>query len=168
MSAIEAPVSSRMPPSAYVLAWLCLLGQLPSLATRGLSDGDGVWVLLSMVLGALVIAWFSAGVLRARIVRLVVVWIVLVLGALLVAVDVVQNPHTSWWDLLLLLASIGQVAALGTFCSTDYFRWQRAQPTAAGPDISTLVAIAVVVGLVGGITAPAEHSDSPIQLRIAL
>jgi hypothetical protein len=169
MSGLEITTASRMPPSAYVFAWLCLAAQLPALATRGLSDADGIWVLLSMVLSALVVGWFAAGVLRGRPVRLVLVWIIVVLGTVLTGVGVVVDlSHTSGWDLLLLLVSIGQVGALAAFCSTDYFQWQRARPSAPGPDISALVAIAVVVGLLGGLTAAADGNSAPVQLRVGL
>ena len=169
MSELVPPADARLPPSAYVFAWLCLLAQLPTLASRGLSDSDGVWVVLSMVLSALVVAWFAAGVLRGRTVRLVIVWVLLVVGTVLTGLGVVVDlPHTSGWDLVLLLLSIGQVGALAAFCSSDYFRWQRAHPPEAGPDISALVSVALVVGLVGGLTAPADGKSSPIQVRIGL
>jgi len=169
VSELVPPADARLPPSAYVFAWLCLLAQLPTLASRGLSDSDGVWVVLSMVLSALVVAWFAAGVLRGRTVRLVIVWVLLVVGTVLTGLGVVVDlPHTSGWDLVLLLLSIGQVGALAAFCSSDYFRWQRAHPPEAGPDISALVSVALVVGLVGGLTAPADGKSSPIQVRIGL
>ncbi|KQW47681.1 hypothetical protein ASC77_14720 [Nocardioides sp. Root1257] len=169
MSEQAAPGGGRLPVSAYVFAWLCLAAQLPGLATRGLSDSDGVWVVLSMVLSALIVGWFAAGVLRGRTVRLVLVWILLGLGALFTAIGIVADlEHVGGWDLLLLLVTIGQVGALVAFCSTDYFRWQRSQPADAGPEISTLVAIAVVVGLLGGMTAAADGTGTPTQLRVGL
>ena len=158
-----------MPGSAWAFAWLCLAGQLPALATRGLSDSDGVWVVLSMVLSALLVGWFGAGVLRGRTVRLVIAWILLVLGTLVTGFGILADlAHLSGWDVLLLLASLGQIGALAAFCSTDYLQWQRSQPADAGPDITGLVAIAVVVGLLGGITATADGESAPIQLRVGL
>jgi hypothetical protein len=158
-----------MPPSAYALAWLCLAGQVPPLAMRGLSESDGVWVLLSMVLSALIVGWFAAGVLRGRTVRLVIAWVVLGLAALFTAIGFLADlSDVGGWDVLLLLASVGQVVALAAFCSSDYFRWQRANRELLGPDISALVAIAVVVGLLGGMIAPASGASAPIQLRISL
>ena len=169
MTELGTTTAARMPPSAYVFAWLCLVAQLPALATRGVSDADGVWVLLSMVLSALVVGWFAIGVLRGRTVRLVLAWIIVALGTVLTGVGVVVHlSHPSGWDLLLLLVSIGQIGALAAFCSTPYFQWRRAQPSAPGPDIGALVAIAVVVGLLGGLTAPADGDRSPVQLRVGL
>lgn len=169
MTEIERPAGGRMPRSAYVFAWLCLVAQLVQLAHRGLSRSDGVWVFLSMALSALVLSWIAAGVLRGRTVRLVLVWILIVLGTVLTGLGIVFDlSGTSGWDLLDLLLALGQVAALAAFCSTDYFQWQRAHPSVPGPDITALVALAFVVGLLGGLTAPGSGDNPPTQLRIGL
>ena len=169
MTELGSPLAGRLPPSAYVFAWLCLAGQVVHLAHRGPNRGDVGWVGLSMVLSALVVAWFAAGVLRGRTVRLVLVWILLGIGTVLTGLGIVVDlSHASGWDLLDLIVLLGQVAALAAFCSTDYLRRQRAQPSLPGPDISALVALALVVGLLGGMTAPTDGGNPPTQLRISL
>ena len=76
----------RLPTSAWVLGWTCLLAQVLALAERGVSRSDPFWVVLSMVLGALVVGWVSSGVLCARTGRLIVAWLVFGAGP---ATDVV-------------------------------------------------------------------------------
>ncbi|GAA4705743.1 hypothetical protein [Nocardioides conyzicola] len=159
----------RMPSSAWAFAGLCVAGQLVQLAHRGLSRSDGVGVFLSMALTALVVSWFAAGVLRGRTVRLVIVWILIGLGTVLTGFGIVVDlSDANGWDLLDLLLSLGQVAALAAFCSTDYLRWQRAHPDQPGPGIGGLVAVALVVGLLGGMTASSDDGSSQIRLRVGL
>ncbi len=44
-----------------------------SLADRGLDQPDRAWVMLSVVASAVVVGWVSAGVLRARPIRIALV-----------------------------------------------------------------------------------------------
>lgn len=158
--------AGRMPRPAWVLGWLCLADQLLQLQLRGLSRSDPIWVLLSVVLSALVIGWFSAGVLQARRVRLVIAWILLCLSVLLRVFGTLSEPGPR--ALLDLLVSIGQVVALAAFCATPYFRGQRERTQPRSRAFGCVIAIAVVVGVVGGITAPADGSGASVQLRIGL
>jgi hypothetical protein len=152
-----------MPRSAWALGWLCLADQVLQLQHRGLSRSDPIWVLLSVALTAIVVVWFSVGVLQARRVRLVVVWILLCLALLLRVIGTLTDLDGR--ALIELLVSIGQVVALGVFCSTPYFR-ERTHPPSR--DLAGVLVLAFVVGVVGGITAPADGSDQPVQLRIGL
>jgi hypothetical protein len=61
------PTRHEVPQSAWVLGWACLAGQVASLVERGATDGDSA--LFSVPLSALVVAWVSHGVLRARMIR---------------------------------------------------------------------------------------------------
>ncbi len=158
--------AESLPRSAWVFAWLCLADQLLRLATRGLSQSNPLWVVLSVVLTAVVVRWFSSGVLRARTGRLVVVWILLGAGLLLGVVGTLSDLDLS--GVLLLALSVGQVVTLAVFCSTPYFQAQRAAPGAARADLGVILAIAVVVGVLGGLTAPDDGNDAPIQLRVGL
>jgi hypothetical protein len=159
VSELETPAAGRLPVSAWVLGWLFLADQLVGLVQRGLSRSDAVWVVLSVVLTAVVVRWFAAGILRARTGRLVVVWVLLALVLLFSLLG---------GDLLATTFAAAQIAALGVFSSTDYFRRQRSRHDATGRQLRALLAIAVVVGILGGITASADGDDAPMHLRIGL
>jgi len=159
VSELETPAAGRLPGSAWVLAWLFLADQVVGVVQRGLSRSDAVWVALSVVLTAVVVRWFAAGVLRARTGRLVVVWVLL---ALVLLFSLLSG------DLLALAFAAAELAALGAFSSTDYFRRQRSRHDATSWDLGGLLAIAVVVGVLGGITAPVDGNDAPMHLRIGL
>lgn len=70
----------EVPGSAWVLGWACLAGQVASLFQRG--PTDVLSALISVPLSALVVAWVSSGVLRARTVRTCLAVILLLLMAL--------------------------------------------------------------------------------------
>ena len=155
-------VAPRVPASAWVLGWSCLLGQVVLIWDVGFTGADAVPAVLSMIVGGLLVGWFAAGVLRARTVRLVIVWLVMVLGllALLGSLDGALG-------LLSLVVGVLQVAALAQFCTSDWFAWHRRQPAPdPAPAIGSLVAIAVAVGVLGGITAPAVDGGLDFQVRV--
>jgi hypothetical protein len=158
--------ADRLPRSAWVFAWLCLGGQVVQLLLRGPNESDPVWVVLSVVLSALVVRWFASGVLRARTARLVVVWVLLCLVLLLGIAGTLVGVDVP--GVVGLLVSTGEVIALAVFCSTPYFRRRRARRDAPRADLAGILAIAVVVGVLGGVTAPAVGDNPPAQLRIGL
>jgi heme A synthase len=153
-----------------VLAWVCLLGQVVSLAERGFSRSGELSVLLSMLLSALVVGWVSAGVLRGRTGRLVLVWILFVAGLVLGFFGVLEElSRVPALAVLQLAVLVAQVVVLAVFCQSDYVRRQRARPSPARePSIAALVLVAVVVGLLGGLTAAPDGGSRPPQVRIGL
>lgn len=116
------------PASIWVVAWASLVGQVLALADRGPNDSDVVAV--SAVIGAVVVGWVSAGVVRARTVRLVLAWVVLVLSALAGTIEVVSSdPSTSWFlTLASLVATVVALAGLNAFRGTEWYRWHRTRP----------------------------------------
>lgn len=160
----------RLPPSAWALGWVCLAGQVLALAERGFSRSDLPWVLVSMVLTAFVVGWVSTGVLRARTVRLVLVWLLFaaelvlaVIGTLFALTDPLGTA------LLDLAVAVAQVVTLAVFSTTAYFRRQREGATpGTQPDIAGLVLVAVLVGGLGGLTAPGSGPNPPVQVRVGL
>ena len=164
------PDSSRLPASAWVLAFSCLMGQLMALADRGFNQSDGTWVLLSIVVSALAVGWVSAGVLRARTGRLVLVWILFaaeLIASVFSVIDGVSTPAAM--AILGLAASLAQVVALALFCRSRYFQRQRSRPgQEAEPSIAGLVLVAIVVGALGGLTSNAHGNDPAQQLRVGL
>lgn len=165
-----------VPASAWALAGVCLLGQLLALADRGISRTDEFWVFVSMVLSALVVGWVSAGVLRARTGRLVLVWVLFAIDLLVNVIGTVDQLSTiSAVDLARLAISVAQVVALSVFGSSPYFQRQRERqrqrPRASRvgePSIAGLVLVAVVVGGLGGLTATGQGERAQMQLRIGL
>lgn len=148
------------------LAWLWLADQVLYLVQWGprVSD-EPVEILVSVVAGALVVGWFSAGVLRARMVRLVIVWVLLGL-ALLGHLVVVFGGEAAGWPVVHLVMTGLQVVVLWSFCNTGYFRGQRAARQ-HGPPLGSILAIAILVGALGGITANADPYVSG-QIRIGV
>lgn len=159
MSELETPAGGRLPDSAWVLGWLFLGGQVVQILQRGFNQSGPAWVVLSVVLTAVVVRWFAAGVLRARTGRLVVVWILLSLGLLFSLLG---------GDLLVTAFTAAQLVALGVFSSTDYFRIQRTRNDATSVEIGGVLVLAVVVGILGGLTAQSDGDNPPIQLRVGL
>jgi UDP-N-acetylmuramyl pentapeptide phosphotransferase/UDP-N-acetylglucosamine-1-phosphate transferase len=145
------------------------VGQAVALADRGFSRSDALFVLVSMALSALVVGWVSAGVLRGRTGRLVVVWLLFGVALLLGILGAVDDlPGLSVVGVLQVAVLVAQPVALAVFCSSDYFRRQRSRPSPARkPSIGALVLVAVVVGALGGLTAPPGDSR-PHQVRVGL
>lgn len=158
----------RVPAAAWALAWICLAGQVLALVLRGPSASDPSSVLVSVVLSALVVGWVSAGVVRARPGRFWFAAILFGLMAVLGVVSVVvQLPETDPGELLELGFSVAQLGALVALSRTAYFRALRADPSRA-PDVAGLVLVAIVVGALGGLTAPSIGQDGPRQVQVRL
>src|SRR3712207_3932820 len=141
-----------LPAAAWALGLSCLAGQLMQLAEVGIKPADD-GLLLSIVIGALATTWLSAGVLRGRTVRLVIAALLLVLGLIGYGIDCVDGGTDAvfGWSGLQMVVSLVSVASLVWFTRTDYFAWRRRHPRDAGPSLAPLLAIAVVVGLLGGV-----------------
>ena len=149
-----------LPTSIWVVAWASLAGQAVLLVREGLRTDDAVSLTLSVVLGALIVGYISAGVVRARTVRLVLAWVVLVLSALAEVFELfaADDAGEALLVVLSLATSAAALAGLASFHGTAWFAWQRQKPPAGeGAPIDQLVAIAVVVGVLGGITGPVDQ-----------
>lgn len=154
-----------------MVAWGSLLGQVLLLAERGGRHDDAASLLGSMILGALFVGYVSAGVIRARPVRLFLAWIVLVLSVVgavaelvlvaeLVPVDDSGEPTL---DVLLLGAAVAALGGLLAFRRSDWYAWQRTRPSAReGARIGRLVAIGVLVGVLTGLTGP-DNGDVSVH-----
>lgn len=160
----------RLPTSAWTLAWLFLAMQVVTLMIRGTSSVSVPGVLISMLLTALVVMWVADGVLRARTARLALVWILLSAAfALGVAGLVADASDLSASDVATLGFTPAQLITLVVFCTTNYFRDRRVRPGASPAALAPLLLIAVITGLLGGLTAAAGGEDvTGINLRIGL
>lgn len=155
-----------LPRSIWVVACASLASQVLALVDRGARDDDHVSLFVSVLLGALLVSWVSAGVVRARAIRLAVAWVVLLLGFVgglidLTSVDSANQPGLA---VLSLAATAVALIGLGRFRRTDWYAWQRTRPSARdGAPIGRLVAIAVLVGTLSGMTGPV---DDGIRMRV--
>jgi uncharacterized membrane protein YfcA len=158
-----------LPTSAWVMSWAWLAGQAVSVAQRGFQDNELGLALLSMLLSGLVVGWFAAGVLRGRKVRVVIVWVLTVLLAVLelVGLFVSLDAGDFLWTLAALATSLVTIAAFARFCRSDYYRWQRDRPAEQGPRIGQLVTIGVVVGVLGGLVGPVEGQSVNVNISVA-
>lgn len=145
------PAAHAVPTSAWLLGWASLAVQLLSLVERGPADVESA--LLSAPLSALAVAWVSYGVLRARMVRTWLAGIIMLLVAFFGLVALVVDP--SPFALLEALTGVVAFGALADYVRSDFFASRRQDPDRPGPDLGGLVALAVVVGGLGGLTAPA-------------
>lgn len=160
------PVPDRLPAAAWALAWSSVLAQAVAFADHGVKSDEGWAVVLSMLVGALVIWWFAAGVLSARTGRLVVTWVLLVLAFVAETVAVVDDAlaGTVGMPLLHLVSTVAMLASLGWFTTTAYYAWQRTRPRVSGPSRSGVLAVAVLVGLSAGVLD--TDPDAPLQVRV--
>ncbi|MFS3128563.1 hypothetical protein ACLM5J_09175 [Nocardioides sp. Bht2] len=160
-----------LPRAAWVMAWLFLIGQVAGLMVQGLTRSDPVGVLISVVLTALLTWWFASGVLAARTVRLVIVWILLsaavALGFVWIAIG---GDEVTTADVVTFAFAVAQLVALGSFCSTDYFKERRAGRPASRAAVEPLLLMAVLTGILGGLTAPtySAQDPSPTHFQIRL
>jgi hypothetical protein len=145
----EAQVTAaptELPAAAWALAWSFVVGQLVSLVMHGTQPAED-WP-LSSLLGVVVVAFFSYGVLRARMVRF---WLVTVLnGVALVVFLVVLLDGGTLADLVDLVMTAVQLGCLVWLYRTPWFAWQRTRP-AGGPSIRPLMLLAVLVGVLAGV-----------------
>lgn len=164
----QSGAAPPLPSSIWVVAWASLAGQAVLLARQGVRDDDEVALVLSVVLGALVVGYVSAGVVRARTVRLAIAWVVLVLGliAQLVGLVSVDDLAKAALVALSLATSALALAGLARFRRTEWYAWQRTKPSAhRGAPIGPLVAMGVLVGVLGGLIGPV---DDGIDVRISV
>ena len=164
MAGGETPLTHELPPSAWVLGWASLVGELASLAERGTTDAGSA--LISVPLSALVVGWVSYGVLRARMVRTWFAGIVLLLMALLGLVGLVLDG--SLIALVEVASSVVAFVALLAYTRSDRFAELRAEPQRPVPALGGVMALAVVVGALGGLTAAAGDQGPGVHIRISL
>jgi hypothetical protein len=154
----------------WVLAWSSLAGQALLLVEWGVRLGDGVSLAGSVALGALLFGYVSAGVVRARTVRLVFVWAVLALVLMGEFVDLVLVDDVRQGTLAVLSFATAALAlsGLATFHRTDWFAWQRTKPPAIeGAPIGKVVAIGVLVGVMGGLVAPIADPGLDVPVGVS-
>lgn len=157
-----------LPSSIWVVAWASLAGQAVLLARRGVRLDDEVSLVLSVVLGALLVGYVSAGVVRARIVRLAFAWVVLVLSAIAELVGLVSVDDLPQAALVApsLATTALALAGLARFRRTAWYAWQRTKPSAhEGAPIGQLVAMGALVGVLGGLIGPV---DDGLDVRISV
>lgn len=158
-----------LPRSIWVVAWASVAGQTVLLVRQGLRLDDEVSLVLSVVLGGLLVGYVSAGVVRARTVRLVLASIVLLLSALgeLVGLVSVDDGGRAVLAVLSLATTAVALVGLVRFRDTDWYAWQRTRPSAhEGAPIGQLVAIGVLVGVLGGLTGPVDDGLD-VHIRVA-
>ena len=155
-----------LPRSIWVVAWSSLTGQALWFVEQGVRLDGAVSLVVSVILGALVFGYVSAGVARARTVRLVLAWVVLVLVLIgeLVGLVLVDDLRQAGLAVLSLVTAVLALAGLATFHRTDWFAWQRTKPPAReGAPIAQLIAIGVLVGALGGLIGPIDNGpDVPV------
>ena len=166
---VEQPgATPPLPRSIWVVAWASLAGQAVLLVRHGGRLGDEVSLVLSVVLGALLVGYVSAGVVRARTVRLVLAWVVLmlrVIGGLVGLVSFDDLGRTAPAVLSLATSAVA-LAGLARFRRSDWYAWQRTRPPAhQGAPIGQLVAVGVLVGMLGGLIGPV---DDGLDVRVNL
>jgi hypothetical protein len=154
-----------VPTAAWALAWSCLAEQVLVLGERG-AQSSATGMLLSALIGAVVVAWVSNGVLTARRGRLILVWAMFVLGAILYGVALLDASPAgaSDWRLVHFASSLVQLACLAWFTNTEYFAWQRSRPRAPAAGLGGLILVAVLVGALGGVIGSPE--DAPVRFRV--
>ncbi|WP_141014439.1 hypothetical protein [Nocardioides sambongensis] len=155
-----------LPRSIWVVAWASLVVQVMILVRQGVRLDDEVSLVASVVIGALVVGYVSAGVVRARTVRLVVAWVVLLLGVAAGIAGLVSagDPAEVVLSATSLAATGAAIGGLAAFHRTAWFDWQRTRPsTDEGARIGRLVAIGLLVGVLGGLIGPV---DNGLDVRI--
>jgi hypothetical protein len=157
---VEQPgATPALPRSIWVVAWASLGGQAVLLVRQGGQLGDEVSLVLSVVLGALLVGYVSAGVVRARTVRLVIAWVVLMLGVVggLVGLVSVDDLGQTVVAVLSFATTAVALAGLASLRRSEWYAWQRTRPSAReGAPIGQLVAIGVLVGMLGGAIGPVD------------
>ena len=164
---VEQPgATPPLPRSIWVVAWASLAVQAVMLVREGGRIGDGVSLVLSVILSALLVGYVSAGVVRARTVRLVLAWVALMLGVIggLVGLVSVDDVGQTALAVLSLATAAVALAGLARFRRSDWYAWQRTRPSAhEGARIGQLVVIGVLVGVLGGLIGPV---DDGLDVRV--
>ena len=144
----EAPDScAPLPGVIWAFAWSFVVSQGLALATVG-AKSEGDEVALSALLGVAVVTLFAHGVLRAGLVRFWVVVVLLVLGAVVDLVQLVEQLDAA--VLARFALSVVQLYLLNAYSGTEWFRWHR-RHRRAGPSVAGPLLIAVVVGVMVGL-----------------
>lgn len=158
-----------LPSSIWVVAWASLAGQALLLLRQGVRYDDAVSIVVSVVGGALFVGYVSAGVVRARTVRLALAWVVLglVLVAELLGMVLADGLGLAAISIFSLTSSAVALAGLASFGRTDWYAWQRTKPPVRiGAPIGRLVAIGVLVGMLGGVAGPV-HGGLDLSVNVA-
>ena len=165
-SVLPPPVPDRLPAAAWALAGSSVLGQAVAFADRGVKSDEEWAVLLSMLLGALIIWWFAAGVLSARTGRVVVTWLLLVVAFVAETVAVVDEAGRGQvgMPVLHLVSTVAMIGSLMWFSTTPYYSWQRTRPRVPGPSRTGVLAVAVLVGLSAGLVA--TDDGAPVRVQV--
>lgn len=155
-----------LPRSIWVVAWGSLTSQVLLLVDRGVALDNSVGVALSVAVGALVVGCVSSGVVRARTVRSTLALVVLGLGAVAELVGFLSYPAEGVLDTPLVLVTVVVFGAMVAFRRSDWYAWQRTRPPGdAGAPVGRLIALGVLVGLLGGMVAPA---DAGLDVRLSV
>lgn len=164
-AAVAGEPTPPLPTSIWVVAWSSLLGQVVVLVPSGVREADASMA-GSVLLSALVVGWVSAGVVRARTVRLVIAWVVLVLIFLADLVGLVTAAGAErWWLALSLATTVATLLALIAFRRSDWFAWQRTRPASHhGASVVPLVVVAVLTGGLGGLTDPGGRLEAEVRV----
>lgn len=154
----------EVPPELWWFGWSFVGIGLVQLLVQGAKD-DLVSAVVSMGLSALVVAFFAAGVVRARGVRLGVVATLVGLLPVLAVVALVYDP-TALGALEALVSGL-QAWLLWRYTRTPWFAWQRTMPT-GGPSLAPILAVAVLAGVLGGLKVTQEPQPGfTVNLSVA-
>lgn len=157
----EHPPVEELPAAAWWLGWSFLVGQVVDVVQRGFQD-ESAWP-LSILLAVALVVFFAHGVLRARMVRTVIVGVLLGLAALVELFAVLTGDVG---EVLGLAFTALQLTLFVTFVRTPWFAWQRTRP-AGGPSLAPLLWIAVAVGVLGGLLgASADTGGAGFNVEI--
>ena len=150
-----------IPTSAWAFGWSFVGAQVLELVRRGAQD-ESAWF-LSALLGIVLVTFFAHGVMRARMIRF---WIVVVLIGLMVVlgtVGLLLDP-TAWGAVSVAIAIV-QAALLRSYARSAWFAWQRTRP-AGGPSLAPILAVAVLVGGLGGVLGASTQAADDLTVRV--
>jgi hypothetical protein len=162
----EGASETELPDSAWGAGWAFLAVEAVALLRRGFTGVTMPWPLVSMVLSALVVGWFTAGVLQARPIRTFLVWLILIVATLLQVISLLSGPRGlgSWFEFLVGLIP---VVVLAAFCRSPFYAHMRlVGADAVRPAIGGVVALAVITGALGGIVAPVSGDGDQIHVGL--
>jgi hypothetical protein len=151
-----------VPGEIWVFGWSFVAEGVLQLLVRG-AKADAVSAVVSMALSALVVTFFAAGVLRARGIRLGIVAVLIGLGLVVGTVGLLVDPTAS--GVLAVVFSGLQAWLLWRYTSTPWFAWQRTRPS-AGPSLTPILAVAVLAGVLGGLTAVPD-AEQGFEVRVS-
>lgn len=155
-----APSTVPQPPVPRVL-WafaLSFLAQdLVQLYVRGPKD-DTVSVVGSVLLGVVVVVFFSVGVVRAARIRTGIVAVLLALVFLFGLVGLAFDPSVA--GLAGTATAALQGVLLSRYTGTTWWDWQRTQPQ-GGRSVAPILAVAVLVGVLSGVAAQPMAAEGP-------